>query len=133
MWWIVCVHHPIEAVDLCILWVSVLCFKVVDWWPSALRWLHHEMSTMFYFEVRLIIYFISDNNTKIDIESFKNEGKFKISHKSPAIDLHVWMRKREERERKRFCILWCSVLMLGLNQWDIMCSSLSDICVNIIV
>lgn len=43
------------------------------------------MSTMFYFEVRLIIYFISDNNTKIDIESFKNEGKFKISHKSPAI------------------------------------------------
>lgn len=43
------------------------------------------MSTMFYFEVRLIIYFISDNNTKIDIESFKNEGEFKISHKSPAI------------------------------------------------
>lgn len=49
---------------------------------------------MFYFEVRLIINFISDNNTdfrqidlkqKIDIESFKNEGKFKISHKSPAI------------------------------------------------
>lgn len=109
MWWIVCVHHPIEAVDLCILWVSVLCFKVADWWPSALRWLHHEMSTMFYFEVRLIIYFISDNNTKIDIESFKNEGKFKISHKSPAICMFEWGKERREREKEVLhFVVFCS-------------------------
>lgn len=111
MWWIVCVYYLIEVVDLCILWVFVFCFKVVDWWLSVLRWFYYEMSIMFYFEVRFIIYFILDNNIKIDIESFKNEGKFKISYKLFVICMFEWGKERRERERG---FVFCGVLFLCL-------------------
>lgn len=69
----------------------------------------------------------------IHLKLKKKWKKNSRSHKSPAICMFEWGKNEREREKERFYILWCFVLMLGLNQWGPMCPSLCDICVDVLV